>query len=75
MNTIRDNLTKNIESQLEYAKKDAFEKIEKLKALLNGPVDGYKRMRKQLEKANERLGGIEASLITLITSKQGAYNE
>ncbi|GAA7429758.1 hypothetical protein ID0992_07090 [Helicobacter pylori] len=72
LNTIRDNLTKNIERQLEDVKKDAFEKIEKLKALLNGPVDGYKRMRKQLEKANERLGGIEASLIT---SKQGAYND
>ncbi|GAA7447881.1 hypothetical protein ID1017_02020 [Helicobacter pylori] len=34
LNTIRDNLTKNIESQLEYAKKDAFEKLKNLKLFL-----------------------------------------
>ncbi len=72
LNTICDSLTKSMESQLEYAKKDIIEKIEKLKTFLNGPVENYKRQRKQLEKANERLWDIEASLMT---SKQGAHNE
>ncbi len=84
LNIICDSLTKGkkdkegkeeikgIDSQLEYAKKDAFEKIEKLKTLLNGPVDDFKRQKRQLEKANERLWDIEVSLMT---SKQGAHNE
>ncbi len=67
LNTIRDSLTKSMERQLEDVKKDAFEKIEKLKALLNGPVEGHERMRKQLEKATQRLGGIEASLNNIKT--------
>ncbi len=73
---IGENITERMENQLEGAKKDIIEKIEKLKALLNGPVDDFKRQRKQLEKANERLWDIEASLITSkLTSKQGACNE
>ncbi|ANH46835.1 GTPase [Helicobacter pylori] len=76
LNTIGKNITERMESQLQDAKKDIIEKIEKLKALLNGPVDDCKRQKRQLEKANERLWDIEASLMTSkLTSKQGAHNE
>ncbi len=50
LNIIGKNITERMESQLEYAKKDIIEKIEKLKALLNGPVENYKRQKRQLEK-------------------------
>ncbi len=62
LNIIGKDITERMENQLENAKKDIIEKIEKLKALLNGPVENYKRQRKQLEKANERLWDIKASL-------------
>ncbi len=76
LNTIGKNITERMENQLQDAKKDIIEKIEKLKALLNGPVENYKRQKRQLEKANERLWDIETSLITSkLTSKQGAHNE
>ncbi len=66
LNIISKNITERMESQLEYAKKDTFEKIEKLKALLNGPVDDFKRQKRQLERANERLGGISNNIKTNI---------
>ncbi|GAA6987247.1 hypothetical protein ID0090_03370 [Helicobacter pylori] len=74
MNVIRDSLTKSMERQLEDVKKDAFEKIEKLKALLNRPVEGHERMKRQLEEATQKLGGIEASLIKY-QNKEHTMNE
>ncbi len=69
LNTICDSLTKSMESQLEDAKKDIIEKIEELKALLNGPVENCKRQKRQLEKANERLGGISNNIKTNIKTR------
>ncbi|EMG88979.1 hypothetical protein HMPREF1403_01622 [Helicobacter pylori GAM201Ai] len=63
----------DVKSRLESRKKDIWEKIEKLKANLR-PVDNYKRMKRQLKEAHEKLGYISNS-IHLTISKQGACNE
>ncbi len=68
-----EKITENVRNQIESGKKDIWEKIEKLKANLR-PVDNYKRMKRQLEEAHERLRYISNS-IHLIISKQGACNE
>ncbi len=69
LNIIGKDITERMENQLEDAKKDIFEKIEKLKALLNEPVENCKRQKRQLEKANEKLGGISNNIKTNIKTR------
>nr|WP_241888433.1 hypothetical protein [Helicobacter pylori] len=73
LHQICEKIAEDVKSQLESRKKDIWEKIEKLKANLR-PVDNYKRMKRQLKEAHERLGYISHS-IHLTISKQGACNE
>ncbi len=73
LHQICEKIAEDVKSRLESRKKDIREKIEKLKANLR-PVDNYKRMKRQLEEAHERLGYISHN-IHLIISKQGACNE
>ncbi|RVY46248.1 GTPase [Helicobacter pylori] len=73
LHQICEKIVQDVESRLESRKKDIREKIEKLKANLR-PVDNYKRMKRQLKEAHERLGYISNS-IHLTISKQGACNE
>nr|WP_231223463.1 hypothetical protein [Helicobacter pylori] len=73
LHQICEKIVQDVKSRLESRKKDIWEKIEKLKANLR-PVDNYKRMKRQLEEAHEKLGYISHS-INLTTSKQGACNE
>ncbi|MFP6149916.1 GTPase [Helicobacter pylori] len=73
LHQICEKITEDVKSRLESRKKDIWEKIEKLKANLR-PVDNYKRMKRQLKEAHERLGYISHS-IHLTISKQGACNE
>ncbi|WQY79016.1 50S ribosome-binding GTPase [Helicobacter pylori] len=73
LHQICEKIVQDVKSRLESRKKDIREKIEKLKANLR-PVDNYKRMKRQLKEAHEKLGYISHS-INLTTSKQGACNE
>ncbi len=73
LHQICEKIAEDVEIQLKSYKKDIWEKIEKLKANLRF-VDNYKRMKRQLEEAHERLGYISNS-INLTISKQGACNE
>ncbi|GAA7128987.1 hypothetical protein HpCHN51_10500 [Helicobacter pylori] len=73
LHQICEKIVQDVKSRLESRKKDIWEKIEKLKANLRS-VDNYKRMKRQLEEAHERLGYISNS-INLTISKQGACNE
>ncbi|RVY77604.1 GTPase [Helicobacter pylori] len=73
LHQICEKIVQDVESRLESRKKDIWEKIEKLKANLR-PVDNYKRMKRQLKEAHEKLGYISNS-INLTISKQGACNE
>ncbi|GAA8718688.1 hypothetical protein HpBT351_11050 [Helicobacter pylori] len=73
LHQICEKIVQDVKSRLESRKKDILEKIEKLKANLR-PVDNYKRMKRQLKEAHERLGYISHS-IHLTISKQGACNE
>ncbi len=73
LHQIYEKIVQDVKSRLESRKKDIWEKIEKLKANLR-PVDNYKRMKRQLEEAHEKLGYISNS-IHLTISKQGACNE
>ncbi|MGL2749035.1 GTPase [Helicobacter pylori] len=73
LHQICEKIAEDVKSRLESRKKDIREKIEKLKANLR-PVDNYKRMKRQLKEAHEKLGYISHS-IHLTTSKQGARNE
>ncbi|MCQ2725963.1 50S ribosome-binding GTPase [Helicobacter pylori] len=73
LHQICEKIVQDVKSRLESRKKDIWEKIEKLKANLR-PVDNYKRMKRQLKEAHERLGYISNS-INLTISKQGACNE
>ncbi len=68
LHQICEKIVQDVKSRLESRKKDIWEKIEKLKANLR-PVDNYKRMKRQLEEAHERLGYIFNS-INLTISKQ-----
>ncbi len=74
LHQICEKIAEDVKSRLESRKKDIREKIEKLKDDLNGPVENYERMKRQLKEAHEKLGYIFHS-INLITSKQGACNE
>ncbi|MGL2810534.1 GTPase [Helicobacter pylori] len=73
LHQICEKIVQDVKSRLESRKKDIWEKIEKLKANLR-PVDNYKRMKRQLKEAHERLRYISNS-IHLTISKQGACNE
>ncbi len=73
LHQICEKIVQDVKSRLESRKKDIREKIEKLKANLR-PVDNYKRMKRQLKEAHEKLGYISHS-INLTISKQGACNE
>ncbi|MFA4821778.1 GTPase [Helicobacter pylori] len=73
LHQICEKIAEDVKSQLESRKKDIWEKIKKLKANLR-PVDNYKRMKRQLEEAHEKLRYISNS-INLTISKQGACNE
>ncbi len=73
LHQICEKIVQDVKSRLESRKKDIWEKIGKLKANLRS-VDNYKRMKRQLEEAHERLGYISNS-IHLTISKQGACNE
>nr|WP_232263390.1 hypothetical protein [Helicobacter pylori] len=73
LHQICEKIAEDVKSRLESRKKDIWEKIEKLKANLRS-VDNYKRMKRQLKEAHERLGYISHN-IHLIISKQGACNE
>ncbi len=68
LHQICEKIAEDVKSRLESRKKDIREKIEKLKANLR-PVDNYKRMKRQLKEAYERLGYISNS-IHLTISKQ-----
>ncbi len=67
LHQICEKIVQDVKSRLESRKKDIRKKIEKLKANLR-PVDNYKRMKRQLEEAHERLGYISNS-INLTISK------
>lgn len=73
LHQIYEKIVQDVKSRLESRKKDIREKIKKLNANLR-PVDNYKRMKRQLKEAHERLGYISHS-IHLTISKQGACNE
>ncbi|MGL2558334.1 GTPase [Helicobacter pylori] len=73
LHQICEKIAEDVKSRLESRKKDIWEKIEKLKANLR-LVDNYKRMKRQLKEAHEKLGYISHS-IHLTISKQGACNE
>ncbi|WQU28207.1 50S ribosome-binding GTPase [Helicobacter pylori] len=73
LHQICEKIAEDVKSRLESRKKDIWEKIKKLKANLR-PVDNYKRMKRQLKEAHERLEYISNS-INLTISKQGACNE
>ncbi|GAA9062771.1 hypothetical protein Taitung243_09960 [Helicobacter pylori] len=73
LDKVCEKIVQDVKSCIESRKKDIWEKIEKLKANLR-PVDNYKRMKRQLKEAHEKLGYISNS-INLTISKQGACNE
>ncbi|GAA8283595.1 hypothetical protein HpNP120_06750 [Helicobacter pylori] len=73
LDKVCEKITENMRNQIENGKKGASEMIEKLKANLRS-VDNYKRMKRQLKEAHERLGYISHN-IHLIISKQGSCNE
>ncbi|GAA9998848.1 hypothetical protein VN1070_07200 [Helicobacter pylori] len=59
-------IEEDVKNQIEDAKKGICEKVENIKARLNDPVVCYERMKKQLKKANERLGYISNNIKTRI---------
>ncbi len=73
LHQICEKIVQDVKSRIESREKDIWEKIEKLKANLI-PVDNYKRMKRQLKEAHEKLGYISHS-INLTISKQGSCNE
>ncbi|MFT2648829.1 GTPase [Helicobacter pylori] len=65
LHQICEKIVQDVKSRLESRKKDIREKIEKLKANLR-PVDNYKRMKRQLKEAHEKLGYISHNIKTRI---------
>ncbi|MDU9765561.1 apolipoL family protein [Helicobacter pylori] len=63
LHQICEKIVQDVKSRLESRKKDIREKIEKLKANLR-PVDNYKRMKRQLKEAHEKLGYISHNIKT-----------
>ncbi|GHS36948.1 hypothetical protein VN1158_06240 [Helicobacter pylori] len=69
LHQICEKIVQDVESRLESRKKDIRKKIEKLKANLR-PVDNYKRMKRQLKEAHEKLGYISHNIKTRRRSMQ-----
>ncbi|PUD15430.1 GTPase [Helicobacter pylori] len=69
-----EKITEDVKSRIESYKKGTLGMIEELNAGFNKLVDHYKRMKRQLKEAHEKLGYISNS-IHLTISKQGACNE
>ncbi|RVY63475.1 GTPase [Helicobacter pylori] len=63
LHQICEKIVQDVKSRLESRKKDIWEKIEKLNANLR-PVDNYKRMKRQLKEAHEKLGYISHNIKT-----------
>ncbi|WP_258221037.1 apolipoL family protein [Helicobacter pylori] len=61
LHQICEKIVQDVKSRLESRKKDIWEKIEKLNANLR-PVDNYKRIKRQLKEAHERLGYISYNI-------------
>ncbi len=61
-----EKITEDMRNQIESSKKIIFEKVESIKVGFNDPVVRYERMKKQLKKANERLGYISNNIKTRI---------
>ncbi|MGL2424937.1 hypothetical protein ACOWMA_04525 [Helicobacter pylori] len=59
-----EKIAENVRDNLEIAKKDILEKIEELKAELNGPVENYEYKKERLKEAHERLGYISNDIKT-----------
>ncbi|MGN8477188.1 GTPase [Helicobacter pylori] len=59
-----EKIAENVKSRLESVKKDIWEKIEKLKAELNGPVENYEYKKERLKEVNKRLGYISNDIKT-----------
>ncbi len=74
LHQICEKIVQDVKSRIESYKKGALGMIEELNAGFNKLVDNYKRMKRQLKEAHERLGYISHS-IHLTISKQGACNE
>nr|WP_238741704.1 hypothetical protein [Helicobacter pylori] len=53
-----EKIAENVKSRIESVKKDIWEKIEKFKADLNGPVENYEYKKERLKEVNKRLGYI-----------------
>ncbi|WP_305876119.1 GTPase [Helicobacter pylori] len=64
LHQICEKIVQDVKSRLESRKKDILEKIEELKAELNRPVENYKRMKRQLTEAHEKLGYISHNIKT-----------
>ncbi len=74
LNKACEKIAENVKSRIESYKNGALGMIEELNAGFNKLVDHYKRMKRQLKEAHEKLGYISNS-INLTISKQGACNE
>ncbi|MFP6032501.1 GTPase [Helicobacter pylori] len=74
LHQICEKIAETVKSRIESYKKGALGMIEELNAGFNKLVDHYKRMKRQLKEAHEKLGYISNS-IQLTISKQGACNE
>ncbi|MGL2596655.1 hypothetical protein ACQJ5M_07730 [Helicobacter pylori] len=59
-----EKIAENVRDNLEIAKKDILEKIEKLKAELNGTVENYEYKKERLKEVNKRLGYISNDIKT-----------
>ncbi|PDW65660.1 GTPase [Helicobacter pylori] len=59
-----EKIAQDVESCIESVKKDIWEKIKKLKADLNGPVENYEYKKERLKEADKRLGYISNDIKT-----------
>lgn len=57
-------IAEKVGSQIESVKKDIWEKIEKLKADLNGPIENCEYKKERLKEADKRLGYISNDIKT-----------
>ncbi|WP_425251208.1 hypothetical protein [Helicobacter pylori] len=64
LNKSCEKIAENVRDNLEIAKKDILEKIEELKAELNGPVENYEYKKERLKEADKRLGYISHNIKT-----------
>ncbi|MGN8532009.1 hypothetical protein ACR9M6_00040 [Helicobacter pylori] len=64
LNKACEKIAQDVESRIESVKKDIWEKIEKLKAELNGPVENYEYKKERLKEVNKRLGYISNDIKT-----------